>query len=222
MAFAVETCGIPGHDAPAPAAMQATALASSGAPSGAEQRGAERFALLIRTAKLVTEQGEFLCVVRDVSATGVRLKLFHPLPDVARMALEQANGDFHFIEKVWEADGHAGFRFSAPIDVHAFIAEASPWPRRPVRLRVRLPGLLHADGGACAVWLNDISQAGGRIECPRHIAVEQRVKLEVAGLPPLIANVCWRSSPDYGLVFQQTFALADLARLTARLQQPDC
>lgn len=215
MAFAVETCDIPGHDVAPPA------FAPQPGPTGAEQRGAERFALLIRTAKLVTEQGEFLCVVRDVSATGVRLKLFHALPPVDRMALEQANGEFHFIEKVWEADGHAGFRFAAPIDVHAFIAEASPWPRRPVRLRVRLPGLLHADGGASAVWLNDLSQAGGRIECPRHLAVEQRVKLEVAGLPPLIANVCWRSSPDYGLVFQQAFALADLARLTARLQQAE-
>lgn len=215
MAFAVETCGISGHDAPA------LAFAAQAGPAGVDQRGAERFALLIRTAKLVTELGEFLCVVRDVSATGVRLKLFHALPDVARMALEQANGEFHFIEKVWEADGHAGFRFSAPIAVHAFIAEASPWPRRPVRLRVRLPGLLHADGGASAVWLNDLSQAGGRIECPRHLAVEQRVKLEVAGLPPLIANVCWRSSPDYGLVFQQAFALADLARLTAQLQQTE-
>lgn len=217
MPLAVETCGIPGHDAPAPAAM-AQARPAGVDQRGAEQRGAERFALLIRTAKLVSEQGEFLCVVRDVSATGVRLKLFHPLPDIARMALELANGDFQFIEKVWEADGHAGFRFSAAIDVHAFIAEPSPWPRRPVRLRVRLPGLLHADGGASAVWLNDLSQAGGRIECSRHLAVEQRVKLEVAGLPSLIANVCWRSSPDYGLVFQQAFALADLARLTADLQ----
>ena len=36
----------------------------------AEMRGAERFALLIRTAKLVSESGEFLCVVRDVSASG--------------------------------------------------------------------------------------------------------------------------------------------------------
>jgi hypothetical protein len=215
MAFAVETCGIPGYDAPAPAPVVQTA------PAGAEKRGAERFALLIRTAKLVTEGGEFLCVVRDVSATGVRLKLSHPLPNISRMALEQANGDFHFIEKVWEADGHAGFRFSAPIDVHAFIAEPSPWPRRPVRLRVRLPGLLHADGGACAVRLTDISQAGGRIECPRHLAVEQRVKLEVAGLPQLIANVCWRSSPDYGLVFQQAFALPELARLTAELQMAE-
>ena len=43
-------------------------------------RGAQRFTLLIRTAKLVCESGEYLCVIRDVSSTGVRLRLFHDLP----------------------------------------------------------------------------------------------------------------------------------------------
>ena len=183
----------------------------------AEMRGAERFALLIRTAKLVSESGEFLCVVRDVSASGVRLKLFHPLPPCDRMAIELANGDFYFVEKVWEQDGHAGFRFSAEIDVRRFIDEPSPWPRRAMRLRLELPAMLSA-GESCPIRVLDLSQSGARIACARHLAVGQRIKLEAEGLPPLIANVCWRSSPDYGLVFQQSFAFAELADVVARLQ----
>ncbi|MGE0284318.1 MAG: PilZ domain-containing protein, partial [Rhizobiaceae bacterium] len=99
-------------------------------------RGAQRFTLLIRTAKLVCESGEFLCVIRDVSETGLRLKLFHHLPQDRHLALELANGEVYFVEKVWERDGHAGFRFAAPIDVQGFIAEVSPFPRRQVRLRM--------------------------------------------------------------------------------------
>lgn len=184
----------------------------------AEMRGAERYALLIRTAKLVTEAGEFLCVVRDVSATGLRLKLFHPLPDLDRMAVELANGEFYFVEKVWERDGHAGFRFAAPIDVGRFMEEPSDYPRRPVRAAVSLPAMLSADGERSPVTITDLSQAGARIACDRHLAIEQRIKIEAAGLPPLFANVCWRSSPDYGLVFQQHFAFADLALMVARIQ----
>ena len=39
--------------------------------TGPEQRAAPRFISLIRAAKLVCGQGEFVCVIRDVSATGV-------------------------------------------------------------------------------------------------------------------------------------------------------
>ena len=187
-------------------------------PSLAELRGAERFALMIRTAKLVCDGGEFLCVVRDISATGVRLKMFHALPAHDRLALELANGDFYFVEKVWEADGQAGFRFPAPIDVKAFMAKASPWPRRPVRLRLTRPGILTADGVATPAELTGLSQHGAGMTCHRHLAVGQKVKLEVSGLPPLTSNVCWRSSPDYGLVFQSYFPVDGLARLVAAMQ----
>ncbi len=181
-----------------------------------EMRGAQRFTLLIRTAKLVGENGEFLCIIRDVSETGVRLRLFHALP-AGRMALELANGEVYFIECVWERDSHAGFRFSAPIDVHAFIAEVSPWPRRQLRLRVQVPAVVSVDGEGSATVVSDLSQNGARIESTRHLAVGQRVKLEAEGFPPVMAKVAWRSSPDYGLAFEQVFTLEALAMLLGEL-----
>ena len=180
-----------------------------------EMRGAQRFTLLIRTAKLVCESGEYLCIIRDVSETGVRLKLFHALPADRRMALELANGEVYFIETVWERGGHAGFRFSAPIDVHGFIAEVSPFPRRQLRLRVDFPAVIAADGEAEGARLIDLSQNGARIDCERHLAVGQRVKLEAEGFPPVIARVAWRSTPEYGLAFEEVFTLKALAVLIA-------
>ena len=59
--------------------------------------------------------------------------------------LELSNGEVYFIECVWERDSHAGFRFAAPIDVHAFIAEVSPYARRLMRLRLQFPVLLTVD-----------------------------------------------------------------------------
>lgn len=183
-----------------------------------ELRGAQRYTLLIRTAKLVSESGEFVAVIRDVSATGVRLKLFHALPADTRMALELANGEVYFIERVWERDGHAGFRFAAPIDVHAFIAEVSPYARRPLRLCLPLPIQVSADGAASAGRFCDISQHGARIETERHLLVGQRVKLSSGGLPELMARVEWRTSPEYGLAFEQHFTLDALAALAFQLQ----
>lgn len=187
-------------------------------PAYEEMRGAQRFTLLIRTAKLVSDSGEYLCIIRDVSATGVRLRLFHDLPADRRMALELANGEVYFVERVWERDSHAGFRFATPIQVEAFIAEVSPYPRRQTRLRVQFPAVLSAEGAASVGTVRDISPQGARIETARYLAIGQRVKLEGDGFPATLAKVCWRSGPDYGLAFEQVFTLEALAKLAAALQ----
>lgn len=184
-----------------------------------EMRGAQRFTLLIRTAKLVSESGEYLCVIRDVSSTGVRLRLFHDLPADTRMALELANGEIYFIERVWERDSHAGFRFAAPIDVEAFIAEVSPFPRRQPRLRITIPVVLIGESQASVATVRDISTQGARIETQRYLAIGQKVRLEGDGLPATVAKVCWRSGADYGLVFEQVFQLEQLAVLADQLQR---
>jgi len=183
-----------------------------------EMRGAQRYTLLIRTAKLVCESGEFLCIIRDVSETGVRLRLFHDLPRDMRMALELSNGEHYFIERVWERDSHAGFRFAAPIDVHAFIAEVSPYPRRQMRLRMEFPVLLTVDGQVNAATVCDLSTQGARVECSRFLAIGQRVKLNGDRFPLNMAKVCWRSGNTYGLAFEQVFTLEALAVMAAELQ----
>lgn len=194
----------------------------AGARSGYEElRAAPRFTLLIRSAKIISPSGEFLCIVRDVSSSGVRLRLFHPLPPGSLVTLELASGEHFAMEKVWESEDHAGFRFVDEIDVHRFIAEASPYPRRQLRLRIDFPAILTVDGIASPVMVRDLSRQGARIECDELLAVGQKVKLEAKGLPTLISNVCWRSSPAYGLVFLQLFTFDELARLAEALQLPE-
>jgi hypothetical protein len=183
-----------------------------------ELRSAPRFTLLIRSAKLICDSGEYLCVIRDVSATGVRLRIFHPLPPGPQFQLELSTGDRFEIERVWEASDHAGYRFPDWIDVQGFIAEASPYPKRALRLRLDYPASLTSDAAVAGVTLRDLSREGARIETAMPLAIRQKVKLTGEGLPAIIGNVCWRSNSAYGLVFQQVFTFEELARLAAKLQ----
>jgi hypothetical protein len=192
--------------------------AGASQPSVEDLRSAPRFALLIRSAKLICGGAEFLCVIRDVSASGVRLRIFHPLPASEQFQIELATGDRFDVERVWEAKDHAGFRFADWIDVHGFIAEVSPYPKRALRLRLDFPAAIATDGGVAGVTVRDLSREGARIETTMPLAIRQKVKLTGEGLPPIIANVCWRSSSAYGLVFQQVFTFEELALLAARLQ----
>ncbi len=195
-------------------------LAPDRALSAEELREAPRFALLIRTAKLISASGEYVCVVRDVSATGVKVRLFHPLPQQPVLTLELANGDRYPVERVWESGGDAGLRFTAPVAVADLVTEAGAFRKRPVRLRLQLAALISVQGNSSTAVVRDLSQQGARIESTRHLAMDQQLRLEIARMAPIFVKVRWRRHPAYGLVLQQTFQLDELARLAALLQPP--
>lgn len=183
-----------------------------------EQRVQPRFALLLRSAKLVGVSGEFLCIVRDVSESGAKLRVFHPVIDDEDISLEIATGERFSVEKIWERDGEAGFRFVDTIDVMRFVAEAGPFPKRPVRVRVAHPAVLTFAGSTAAATICDLSRQGARIESEQRLAIGQSLRLESDHLPEFEATVCWRRHPAYGLVFRQLMSMEDLASRVYRLQ----
>lgn len=191
-------------------------------PSGRiEQRAAPRYTLLLRVAKLVVDGRETFCVIRDASTSGLKIKLFGPLPPHAELAVEMANGDRHRIEAVWTAGDHAGVRFLEPVALDRLLDEArGAGARRQVRLRVTLAGTLHAGGEAVPVQFHDISQQGACIDSDRWLLVNELVRIETPILPPVFAKVRWRDHPRYGLIFEQTFQLEDLARRCSGLPAP--
>lgn len=185
---------------------------------GAENRRAQRYTLMMRVAKLVSPTGEFLCILRDASNTGVRIQVFHAIPDGKSLRLEMPNGARYEVEMVWERDSHAGLRFLNPVEILQVVNDPGPHGKRPVRLAVQLPALISSSGLSSPVVIRNLSQHGAGIECPTHLALAQKLRLESEALPELQATVRWRKNSDYGLSFDQTFRFDELARLVARLQ----
>jgi hypothetical protein len=184
-----------------------------------EHRRDPRFTLLIRAAKLIAPNGEYMCILRDASASGVRAQVFHALPKHRHFLLELPNGDRHRIELVWERDGHAGFRFEDRVELAQLIGDPGPFPKRPVRLAVQLPALISSQGITMGVVIRNLSQTGARIECDSHLAIDQTLRLEAEQLPTIQARVRWRKGNDYGVVLDHTFRFEELARLVGALQQ---
>lgn len=186
---------------------------------GPEQRAARRYALMLRAGKLICDGQEFLCILRDASATGFKARLFHSLPKGGAYELELGNGTRYAVEPVWENDNHAGFRFcGGTVDVHALLEEASPYPRRQIRLKLQLPVLVEAHGVARCAQLRDLSQHGALIESDVVLALRLPLLIEARGLPPLPGRVRWRRGTSHGVVFHTGFRLDELAALAARLQ----
>lgn len=189
------------------------------ADDGATERGAPRFTLLIRAAKLVSPDAEFLCVVRDASESGISVRLFHSLPPSVPLTLEMPNGDRIALERVWEEEGKAGFRFAGPVDIERIVESPSPFAKRGVRVRLQIPcdlviGLRKVGGIIC-----NLSQQGAQISTDERLSLIQRVKIHAEGMPEIAGKVRWRRGNDYGLSFEDTFQFAELAALAFELQR---
>lgn len=189
-------------------------------PDYADQRAAPRVTLLIRPAKISTVEGEFVCVIRDVSSTGVSVRMFHLPPVGQRASLETETGQVIAMERVWARGKDVGFRFLSPIDVNALVGEEGHYPKRKLRLSIELPVVMLVLGQEHHAIVRNLSQQGARIECEQRLAIDQIVRLRSRPLPEIRAKVRWRGGNEYGLVFEDTFKLAEFAELAAHLQSP--
>ena len=183
-----------------------------------EQRRAPRYTLLLRQAKLRTRHGEYLCVIRDLSETGISIRTFHPLPPGERMAIELREGCPYLLEKVWEEDGEAGFRFRDRVALSEMLQDDTQFPRRPIRVSVEIPVVMASGAERGQGTLLNLSQQGARLDADRAWARDQLVRLSIAGLPVILAKVRWRREMTHGLVFETPFAFRDFALALARLQ----
>lgn len=183
-----------------------------------DQRGSPRFTLLIRNAKIVYPSGEYLCVIRDVSASGLRIKAFHRLPEEEPLYLEMGTGERYSIAPVWQGEHIAGLRFREDQDVVSIIRDDGPYPKRSLRIMLQVAATVTRLGKSCPVTIENISQYGARLDCTERLAIEQRIVLAAENLPDIEATVRWRKGTQYGVAFRRTFRIEELAVLVAGLQ----
>lgn len=184
-----------------------------------DERSAPRFTLLIRSAKLTSADAEYLCVVRDASESGISVRLFHPLPPEAPLTLELPNGDRHALERVWEEEGKAGFRFEKPTELERIVEGPSRFSKRALRVNLDMPCELVTGIRRVRGTLRNLSQQGALVTTDEKLSLAQRVKLSAKGLPDVAAKVRWRRNDQYGLSFEENFQFGDLALIVFQLQQ---
>lgn len=183
-----------------------------------DMRSGKRASLMIRSAKIICQSGEYPCIVRDVSAGGCKLRFFRALPPESYVLLELGNGETFAMKRVWNRELEAGFQFTAEIEVEAFIEEASPFPRRPIRLRIQHGLRVWADGRGIEGVFRDIGTGGAGVALASELALRQPVRLALPGIVDCYARVAWRRGANHGLVFEQQLKMDELAGWAMTLQ----
>ena len=185
-----------------------------------EKRSAARYTSLIRSAKLVCGEGEFICVIRDVSSTGISLRTFHALPHEPTIALELQNGETYELVETRRNGREASYRFDRPVAVERLIHESWNFPKRQLRLNIAIPLTLSSLSGTGEAETVNLSQQGARVACDAPFAIDQSLRVTSDCFPETRAKVRWRKNAHYGLVFENTFSLREFALMAAAVQCP--
>lgn len=207
----------PLHHLPAP---------HSPAPAETGERRAkpERHSLFIRPAKLVSPQGEFVCVVRDVSQDGVGIRLFHDPPTGDLIELHTPNGSVHEVRQASHEGNNVGYRFAAPVDFANFLNESTNHPKRALRLGLFFPVNVRSLAGQSEGIIENLSQHGARFTCEGRYSIDQTLLVDCpegdVRFGEVNAKVRWRQQSEYGVVFENTLSLEEFAKLAAQLQCP--
>ena len=181
-----------------------------------DRRGAPRFALLMQAAKIISCEGEYLCVVHDASTEGVRVRHFGHLPNEKLLKFELSNGEVFPVQCVWHDEVYLGLQFPAGVDLGRLVKlSTDSLPRRPMRLETVLEGAVSTASAEHCITIRNISQGGACIECREELAVDHPVTLEADALQPVLATVRWRIGTVYGLVFDDPLRCEDLAAVIA-------
>lgn len=184
----------------------------------ADKRSGQRFTLMLRFAKLKCADREFLCVIRNLSANGASVKLFHPLHVTGPVEIEMPNGQSITADMVWQREDKAGFHFHQEADLASLIEGSSLYPKRGMRVAVTIPVELCFDGRVVDAVITNLSQQGAFVSCDERLPLLQQLTLRNPFMPEIRAKVRWRHESGSGLVFDDTFHYADLARLVDSLQ----
>ncbi len=159
-------------------------------------------------------------MIRDVSSTGISLRMFHDVPSDVAMGLELQNGDSFELRKVRSAGREASFTFEHEVEVERLIREAWNYPKRQLRLNLTIPLSITTLLGKSEAVTSNLSQQGASIECDTRFALDQTVRIQSKKMPEVRAKVRWRKDNCYGVVFDNTFTLSEFALLAAKNQCP--
>ncbi len=177
-----------------------------------------RVTTVLTTGKLIFDDREALCRLRNLSATGMMVETSAALEVDQELRVGMRSGDEFEVRVVWTREGVAGLALLSPIDVEAALAVPPPLNRisrqlaaRAPRLAMEFPIEVDARGQPHAAVLLNISQSGAKLRLPFRPIRDERLLLCIQGLPLKSGAVRWIREAEIGLSFYEALPFAMLA-----------
>ena len=197
-----------------PAGCSNGSLAHDEVAAPIERRRDSRHLTVLRVGKLVSGSSEELCLVRNISAGGLKARVYRPKVVGEPFAIQLNNQEAVTGTVQWVRDTDVGIQFEVAVDVDALLGnstllEKGLKPRAP-RLHLPTLALLRLETEFWGIGICDLSQGGARIEIDIPLSDGQEVVLLLQDFRPLASVVRWTRDGTVGVQFKQPIPYGEL------------
>jgi hypothetical protein len=182
------------------------------APDGdGERRDGERLMTLYRVGSILVENRRELCLIKNISAGGMMIRLYCSIAEGTPVTVELKSGQPVSGRISWTRDQNAGITFDETIDVIDILSTSmdGPRPRMP-RIETNCYASLRDGSNVLRVQACDISQGGLKVRCETTLPQGADVIVTLPRLEPQPGIACWNDSGFIGITFNRLLPLGEL------------
>lgn len=197
-------------------AEQTTYSVHEDVPVPDRRRQEPRLMTLLRVGSIIVDGTRELCLVRNISSTGLMLHVYCRLAEGQAVSVELKTGRQLGGRVIWIDAANAGIAFDEPIDVMAMLAsqlvsQTDQKPRMP-RVEVRAPATLRMGAHNYRVVTRDVSQGGAKITLDAILPPDADVVLAMEGFRSLHGVLRWCDGEVAGVTFNTVIPWPQLVR----------
>jgi hypothetical protein len=176
-----------------------------------ERRDGERLMTLYRVGSILVENRRELCLIKNISAGGMMIRLYCSVAEGTPVTVELKSGQPIQGKISWTKDQTAGVAFNRPVDVIDILSSSmeGPRPRMP-RIEVNCHATLREGANMLRVAVCDVSQGGLKIKTDTIFQQGADVIVTLAGLDPQPGIASWNLNGYAGITFNRLLPLGEL------------
>jgi hypothetical protein len=191
-------------------------------PRPTELRTDERILALLPVAKLIADDWQDLCRIRNMSAGGLMAETTR-LHDAGVPVTVEINSNQQIAGSiVWTRESIVGIKFDQNVDLREILANRRPrigYRPRPTRLDISCNATVRIGGLYYKVEVRDVSLGGIKILLEDDECVGKDVVITVESLRPVKGVIRWYEEGTAGIVFDAPLSFEELAEwLSKRIE----
>ena len=168
----------------------------------------------LRVGTITIDGRRELCLIRDISAGGVRAHIYSPVVSGQKVSVELRTNQQTEGTVSWVKEGSVGIEFDQRMDVSELLAVQSEtdngWRHRMPRVELDRLGELRIGARIYPINTRDISQGGVRLEIDHPLKIGDNVVLTLDKWRPIPGMVRWYQEGEGGIAFNQVIPFQEL------------